>query len=282
MRIFVAGGTGAIGRAVVPRLVEAGHEVVATARRAAGREWLAGHGAKPVQVDVFDAAELAAAVAAAAPDAVVHQLTALSGGSSAENAAIRRDGTRNLVNAALAAGVGRIVAQSISWAYQAGTAPADESTPLDTLASGPRAVTVGGVQALEDAVTAIPRYVILRYGILYGPGTWYTRGGLMTGKLRSGELLANEAVSSFLHVDDAADAAVRALHWPSGPVNIVDDEPAPAWKWVPVFAAAVGEPPPQGRTGRAGWERGARNTRARQLGWMPRHRTWSSGFSAAT
>jgi nucleoside-diphosphate-sugar epimerase len=282
MRIFVAGGTGVIGRALVPRFVEAGHEVVATARSTEGRDWLACRGAKPVYVDVFDAAELTAVVVAAAPDAVVHQLTALSSGSSADNAAIRRDGTRNLLDAALAAGVGRIVAQSISWAYEAGTAPADESTPLDTSASGPRAVTVGGVQALEDAMTAIPRHVILRYGTLYGPGTWYTRGGLMAGKLRSGNLLANEAVSSFLHVDDAADAAVQALHWPSGPVNIVDDEPAPAWKWVPAFAAAVGEPPPERRTGRAGWERGARNTRARQLGWVPRHPSWNSGFSAAT
>jgi nucleoside-diphosphate-sugar epimerase len=279
MRIFVAGATGAIGRILVPLLIDAGHDVVAATRTASGVERLRELGATGRQVDVFDREALAEAVVAAAPDAVVHQLTALSGGSSAENARIRKEGTRNLVDAARKAGVTRIVAQGISWAYEPGNTPADESTPLDTGAPEPRATTIGGITALENAASEIPEHVVLRYGTFYGPGTWYAPGGFIAGKLRSGELPANDGVSSFVHVEDAARAALLALGWPSGAVNVVDDEPARAREWAPVLAQAIGEPTPQPAEGGAGWERGARNTKARSLGWEPKYPTWRTGFS---
>lgn len=104
---------------------------------------------------------------------------------------------------------------------------------------------------------------------------WYAPGGRMAGALAQGTLPANDAVSSFVHVDDAAAAVVSALTWPSGPVNIVDDEPAPACEWVPVLAEAPGAPVPERTSGRALWERGAGNTRAKALGWRPSRR---SGF----
>jgi nucleoside-diphosphate-sugar epimerase len=209
---------------------------------------------------------------------VVHQLTALTGGSPVDNARVRREGTRNLVDAAKAAGVRRVVAQSISWAYEPGDKPADEQTPLDLAAEEPRAVSVGGVHALETAVAEADEHVVLRFGTFYGPGTWYRRDDLFGRKFAAGEYVATEGVSSFVHVDDAAAATVAALTWPSGPVNVVDDEPATAHEWAPVFARAVGAPRPPTSTGAAGWERGADNTLARSRGWAPRYPSWREGF----
>ncbi|MGW0191764.1 NAD-dependent epimerase/dehydratase family protein, partial [Nonomuraea sp. NPDC003201] len=256
MHVFVAGAAGAIGRYLVPLLVEAGHRVTGSSRTDSGLDRLRAHGAGAVRLDVFDAEAVARAVAEAAPDAIVHQLTALNGGTPADNGRIRRIGTRNLVDAAERAGVRRIVAQSIAWAYEAGDAPATEDTPLDVTAPAPRSGVVGGVQALEEAVAELDEHVVLRYGLFYGPGTWYRPGGLVADVLRNGGptddpasvflsgLAADGAVSSFVHVEDAAEATVAALRWPSGTVNIVDDEPAPAREWLPALAAAVGAPAP--------------------------------------
>ncbi|MCP2168405.1 NAD-dependent epimerase/dehydratase family protein [Goodfellowiella coeruleoviolacea] len=280
MRVFVAGATGAIGRFLVPLLVAAGHQVTGTSRGQAGLAWLRDQGAHGALVDVFDPDGVRRAVTAAGPDVVVHQLTALSGGNLADNARIRREGTRNLVDAAHEAGVRRIVAQSIAWAYQPGTTPADERTPLDVTAPPPRAQTVAGVQALEDIVTEIDTHVILRYGMFYGPGTWYAPGGRTAGQLAAGELAADAGVTSFVHVADAAEATLLALDWPSGPVNVVDDEPAPAREWVPVLADALDAPAPEPTSDRAPWQRGADNALARSRGWQPRFPSWRTGFPA--
>ncbi|GHE12644.1 NAD-dependent epimerase/dehydratase family protein [Streptomyces alanosinicus] len=280
MRIFVAGATGAIGRRLVPLLIEAGHDVIGATRTPGGLDTLRALGADARQLDVFDAEAVTAAVAEAAPDVVMHQLTSLAAGNPADNARIRVEGTRNLVDAAKRAGVTRIVAQSISWAYAPGTEPAREHHPLDLDAPAPRATTIGGIRALEDAVAELPHHVILRYGTLYGPGTWFAPGGLMADKLAAGTLPANAGVSSFVHVDDAARAAVAALAWPAGPVNIVDDEPAAARVWVPVLADALKAPVPEPVEGGAGWERGADAALARSRGWQPTHRSWRTGFSA--
>ncbi|WP_329570060.1 NAD-dependent epimerase/dehydratase family protein [Kitasatospora sp. NBC_01266] len=286
MRILLAGATGAIGRQLLPLLLDAGHQVAATSRSAEGVAALRERGAEAIRLDVFDRAAVERAVAEAAPDAIMHQLTALAALDFAANARIRREGTRNLVDAAHRAGVGRIVAQSISWAYQGGDTPATEATALDDTTEQPRATTVAGLRALEEAAAELPEHVVLRYGTLYGPGTWYAPDGLTAQRLHRGELTAGAAVSSFLHVEDAALAALAALDWPSGTVNIVDDEPAAARDWVPVLAAAVGAPPPvvgatDGRGGgRAGWERGADNTLARQArGWRPTRASWRAGFA---
>ncbi|MDO0924174.1 NAD(P)-dependent oxidoreductase [Streptomyces sp. TG1A-8] len=287
MRVFVAGATGAVGSLLVPMLLAAGHEVTGTSRTPAGTERIRGLGATGVQVDAFDAEELKRAVCTAAPEAVIHQLTDLSGADGAANGRIRREGTRNLVEAAKAAGVGRIVAQSISWAYTPGDAPADEVVPLDSTSAQPRARTVAGVRALEETAAELGTAVLLRYGLLYGPGTWYAPGGAFAASLAGdrtarflGSTVVNDAVSSFVHVADAAGAALAALEWPGGPVNIVDDEPAPAHEWLPVLAGALGVPAPDPVAGRQGWERGALNTLARNRGWQPEWPTWRTGFVA--
>ncbi|MFE1551038.1 NAD-dependent epimerase/dehydratase family protein [Streptomyces sp. NPDC058718] len=274
MRVLVAGATGAVGRQLVPRLEAAGHEVVGISRRG------------PRPVDVLDPGAVLRAVAEAAPDAVVHQLTDLGSADGAANNRVRIEGTRNLVDAARAAGVGRIVAQSISWAYAPGDAPADESVPLDRTEDLPRARIVAGVRALESTVAELPEAVVLRYGILYGPGTWYAPGGAVAAALAGepearflGSTAADASVSSFVHVADAAEAAVRALAWPAGAYNVVDDEPAPGQDWLPVLAGALGVPAPERSEGRTPWARGAVNARARALGWAPAHPSWRTGFA---
>ncbi|MFC6882495.1 NAD-dependent epimerase/dehydratase family protein [Actinomadura yumaensis] len=277
MHVFLAGATGVLGRRIVPRLLADGHRVTALVRDDAGAAAVEAAGATPARADAFDAGALARAVAGAAPDAVMHQLTDLARGDSSANAHMRRTGTRNLVDAAKAAGVRRVVAQSIAWVYEPGPGPADEATPLDLGAAPPRRTTVEGVAALETAVRELPEWVVLRYGLLYGPDTWYTPGGLMAAKAKAGELVAGGDVSSFVHVDDAADAAVRALGWPSGPVNVCDDEPLAAREWLPAFCRAVGAPPPPASDApRDGAARGASNRYARErLGWTPAHPVFS-------
>lgn len=282
MRILLAGATGVVGRRLVPALVAEGHHVTAVTRRADRVAALRAAGANAAVVDVRDGAALTTAVRDVAPEVVVHQLTDLGTGDPAANAALRETGTRHLVDAALAAGTRRIVAQSIAWAYAAGDGPADEDTPLDVDAAEPRSTSVRGVVALETAVRQAPEWVLLRYGMFYGPDTWFSADGQRAVDAREGRLVANGDLTSFLHVDDAAAAAVAALDWPTGAVNIVDDHPAAARDWVPAFCASVGAAPPPGSDApRQPWARGAANRRAREvLGWTPRHPSWQTGFRA--
>jgi nucleoside-diphosphate-sugar epimerase len=278
MRIFIAGATGAVGRRLVPLLVAQGHEVTALTRRAPAEP--GGSGLRVVVGDVYDAARLCEVVADARPEVVIHQLTDLAARDFAANSRIRREGTRNLVDAALAAGVRRVISQSIAWAYEPGSTPADESTPLDLhAADATRRATVEAVHALETTTAEAPEWVVLRYGMLYGPGTWYTDGGLMADLATTGKLPTGPDITSFLHIDDAATAAAAALTWPTGPANVVDNTPAPASTWVPAFIKTLNtpdtptpalQPTPSPRTP---WARGATNTYARSLGWTPAHPT---------
>ena len=212
LRIFVAGATGVIGRALVPLLLRAGHAVTGTTRSPARAEVLARSGANPVIVDVYDGVALCQAVERARPDVVIHQLTDLPDQMTAEergaalerNARMRVAGTNNLMVAAVAAGVGRVVAQSIAFAYAPGPLPHREDAPLLP------GLSADGVRALEAAVTSTDGVagLVLRYGRLYGPGTWTS---------------VPEGTSP-LHVDAAAQAALLAVHrGGSGIYNIAED-----------------------------------------------------------
>lgn len=203
--VFVAGASGAIGRVLCRLLVADGWHVVGTTRKAEAADDLRALGAVPAVVDVFDAGALRAAVLAARPKAVIHQLTDLPKQPHAEdlqkalarNALLREVGTKNLVDACVAGGVGHVIAQSIAFAYAPGPRPHAEEAPLNL--DAPDAVaarTARAVQVLETLVLGGPfRGVVLRYGRLYGPGTWSStpRGG------------------AAVHVEAAAHAARLAL-----------------------------------------------------------------------
>ena len=204
-RIFLAGAAGAIGQRMLPLLRAAGLSVTGTTRSAAKAESLRAQGVEPVVVDIFDAEALSRAVKAARPDVVIHQLTdlpqnlepSLMAQAIPRNARIRSEGTRNLVSAAKAAGVRRLVAQSIGWAYAPGPEPHAESDPLDADAEGDRGITLRGVIALEELTLHSPPLagIVLRYGQLYGPGTHSSQPSNL----------------SPVHVDAAAYAALLAI-----------------------------------------------------------------------
>lgn len=278
MKIVVAGATGAVGKPLIPMLIEAGHEVTGLTRDPEKAVALKRQGAKAVILEIFDREAVFAVIREVRPDAVIHQLTSLAERNFADNSRIRIEGTRNLVDASLAAGVRRMVAQSISWAYAPGEGPAREEEPLDLDAPEPRSGTIRGVHALETAAADMPEAVILRYGLFYGAGTWYAADGFMAEQVRRGELPATDGVSSFVHVEDAARAAMLALDWPSGAVNIVDDEPASGREWLPYYAELLSAPQPERQLGSARGERGADNSKAKRYGWQPRFVSWREGF----
>jgi nucleoside-diphosphate-sugar epimerase len=211
---------------------------------------------------------------------VIHQLTDLSGGSREANARLRADGSRNLANAIRSAGVRRVLAQSISWAYADGAGPATEDEPLDVAAAPPRKITVDGVTALERAMSACAPATILRYGTLYGPGTWFSRTGLHAEAARAGTWRPALSVTSFLHVDDAVAATVAALDWPAGRVNVVDDDPAETIEWAPLFAESVGGLIERDALLGRNDGRPVSNGLAQSLGWRPRWSSWRDGFAA--
>ena len=307
MRIFLAGATGALGSRLVPQLVAAGHSVVGTTRHTDRADRLRAAGAEPAVLDPLDAPAVAAAVAAAAPDVLVHQLTAQAGlrnlraferGFAATNR-LRTEGTDILLAAGRAAGVRRVVAQSFGgWPYARVGGPVKaEDAPLDPSPAPEAATTLAAIRHLEAAVTGYGEGLALRYGGFYGPGTSLGPGGGMLVELvrrrRFPMVGSGAAVWSFCHVDDAAAATVAAVERGApGVYNVGDDDPAPIRAWLPVLAAALGAPPPRrvpawlarpllGRQGMVlmTTARGMANDKAkRELGWTPGHPSWRDGF----
>jgi nucleoside-diphosphate-sugar epimerase len=271
MRILLLGGSGVIGSRLLPALISEGHELVATTRHWQNIQFIEDLGGQGVAVDAYDAPHLTAVVRDAAPDLIVHQLSDLSDFDLEANARLRRAGTANLVAAARAAGVERIIAQSIAWAYEPGDTLAVESDPL---------VADTAVAVMEKHLQRMPRATVLRYGRFYGAGTWYAADGRIANAAVAGLLRTGPAIASFIHIDDAVAATVHSIDWPDGAYNIVDDEPASAATWVPEFARGVGAPVPPSPSTPADEPvgRGASNKKARQAGWTPMYPTWREGF----
>jgi nucleoside-diphosphate-sugar epimerase len=317
MKVFVAGATGALGRALVPQLVARGHEVVGMTRSASKQDLVRSLGARPVVADALDPDAVAQAVASAKPEVIVHQLTALSGPVSVRDARrpdrsvavimtnrLRTEATDHLLAAGRAVGARRFVAQSFG-AFRFAHTGGPVQTEADPLDPNDPPAALRTVQAaylyLERAVTTIEwgEGLALRYGGFYGPGTSISLApdALMAAPIRKRRFPIvghGGGVFSHIHIEDAAAAtAVAVEHGRPGIYNIVDDDPAPVREWLPVLASALDAKPPRrvprwlGRlaAGEATTvmmteARGASNEKAkRELGWKPRYASWRQGFA---
>ena len=304
MRVFVAGGTGVLGRRLVPQLVARGHEVTATTTSAAKLGLVEQLGAEAVVMDGLDAVSVGAAVARARPEVVVHQMTAISGKPDmrhmdrwfATTNRLRTEGTDHLLAAAEASGVSHVVAQSYaSWnGIRTGGWVKTEEDPLDPMTGTSAQPLMEAIRHLEQAVLAAGG-AALRYGGLYGPGATDDQVELV--RRRQFPLVGGgTGYTSWVHLDDAASATVLAVEQKvRGVFNVVDDEPAPASEWLPCLAACAGAKPPRRVPG---WlarliageaavtmmtqGRGFSNAKARQeLGWQLRYPSWRQGFATA-
>jgi len=299
MRVFVAGGTGVIGRRLVPQLVARGHQVTATTTSPGKLGLLAQLGAEGMVMDGLDAASVGEAVAAARPDAIVHQMTALSVGHSgkpnprrpdrffATTNRLRSEGIDHLLAAAEATGVSHVVAQghaSMNGVREGGWVKTEED-PLEVV-EGTKAIN-----HLEDVVVRAGG-AVLRYGGFYGPGANDDQLRLVRKRLVP-LIGGGTGYLSWVHVDDAATATVVAMEQKAhGVFNIVDDEPAPISVWLPYLAECIGAPPPRRvpawlarllagemAVGVMTDGRGFSNAKAkRELGWELRYPSWRQGF----
>jgi 2-alkyl-3-oxoalkanoate reductase len=303
MRVFLAGGSGAIGRRLTPQLVARGHQVTATTTSQDKPDALRALGAEPIVVDGLDAVGVGEAVARAEPDAVIHQMSALAGEPDlrrfddwfARTNELRTAGTENLLAAARAAGVKRFVAQSYTgWPNTREGGPVKtEADPLDSDPPPAQAKSLAAIRTLERAVLEAPlEGIVLRYGSLYGPGA--SDGLVELVRARKLPILGSgDGVWSWIHVDDAAAATVAAVERGGrGVYNIVDDEPARVSDWLPYLAEQACAKPPRrlpvwlGRmvAGEVAVSfmtriRGSSNAKAeRELGWEPSWRSWREGF----
>jgi 2-alkyl-3-oxoalkanoate reductase len=313
MRVFVAGGSGAIGKRLVPKLVGAGHSVTVLTHSPEKAGAIEESGAEPVVGDALDRDAVVRAVREAAPEVVVHQLTALSSVTGnprrfdrefALTNRLRTEGADDLIAGARAAGARRFVAQSFAgWPYAREGGPVkSEDDPLESSPPITNLEAFAAIRHLEGAVTDAESLegIVLRYGGFYGPGTSLARGSTEAfqetiRKRRFPIVGAGTGVWSFVHIDDAATATLAAVERGTpGLHNIVDDDPAPVSEWLPALADAIGAKPPRRVPVWVGRlvggpitaalmidNRGASNAKAkRELGWEPAYPSWREGFPA--
>jgi nucleoside-diphosphate-sugar epimerase len=316
MRIFIAGATGVLGRALVPQLVARGHDVIGMTRSGSKQDLVWSLGARPVVADALDPDAVAQAVASAEPEVIVHELTALSGKMSARDMRhperspmaimtnrLRTEATDHLLAAGRAVGARRFVAQSFTafrWARTGGPV-LTEADPFDPNPPAALQPALVGILHVERAVTTIDwgEGLVLRYGGFYGPGTAVSSApdapmAAPVRKRRFPIVGDGGGVWSHIHIDDAVAATVAAIdHGEPGIYNIVDDEPAPVREWLPALASALDAKPPRriprwlGRLAAGEMatlmmteSRGVSNEKAkRELGWQPRYPSWRLGLA---
>ncbi len=308
MRVFIAGGTGAIGKVLVPLLVENGHEVIVLARGEHKVEEVEAMGAKAAAADPLDREELTAAIRSAEPEVIMHQLTALSGAGNfrkfdeefALTNRFRTEVTDTMLAAARMVGARRFIAQSFcGWPFAREGGPVKtEEDPLDANPPASFSKTLAAIRRLEDTIqrTTETEALALRYGMLYGPGTGFARDGSIVDLVRKRRMpiIGDGAGTwSFIHVQDVARATVAAMSRAEpGVYNVVDDDPAPVSTWLPYLADVLDARPPRklpawlgkiaigdGGVSMMTRIRGGSNAKAkREFEWRPIYPTWRRGF----
>lgn len=277
MKILITGATGVLGKRITKRLVET-HEVAGLTTSKTGAQLLHALNAKAYMGDIRDGAFIFSMVEDFKPELIIHQVTDLKGFNSEDNANIRTIGTKNIVEAAIAYKVEKIISQSISWAYKAGDEIASEETALDVLAGYPRKTTIEGILRLEEQTRRMKHHVILRYGTLYGEDTWYGTNGDISQQFLENEAQVSEGITNFIHIEDAVEACVKAISLPNGAYNIVDDEPVSGLVWAPYYAKQLAVDGGISYTNRNGWEREVSNSKYKKNGGQLLFKSWREGM----
>ncbi len=277
-KIFVTGATGLIGTKLTKRLIEEGYEVAGLTTSEKGKEKLDNAGVKAYIGNILEYDTIEKSIGDFKPDIIMNEITDLKQVDMSANTKVRIDGTRNLVEAAIKHDVPHIQSQSIAFVYEAGDTLATEETSLDYDASGDRKITVDGVEGLEKESARLNKYVILRYGLLYGPGTWYGKDGMIYEQFINGEVTMTDGVQSFIHIDDAVETAIQALNFESGIYNVADDEPVKGDDWAKWYANELNVTPTLNIEPAAPFERGVTNKKFKDQGSNLIYTTWKDGM----
>lgn len=277
-KIFVAGATGLIGTKLTKRLIEEGYEVAGLTTSEKGKEKLDNAGVKAYIGNILEYDTIEKSIGDFKPDIIMNEITDLKQVDMSANTKVRIEGTKNLVEAAIKHDVPHIQSQSIAFVYEAGDTLATEETSLDYDASGDRKITVDGVEGLEKESARLNKHVILRYGLLYGPGTWYGKDGMIYNQFINGEVTMTDGVQSFIHIDDAVETAIQALNFESGIYNVADDEPVKGDDWAKWYANELNVSPTLNIEPAAPFERGVTNKKFKDQGGKLIYTTWKDGM----
>ncbi|MBO1198545.1 NAD(P)-dependent oxidoreductase [Staphylococcus simiae] len=278
-KIFVTGATGLIGIKLVQRLKEEGHEVAGFTTSENGQQKLDSVNCKSYIGDILKAETIDAALADFKPEIIINQITDLKNVDMSANTKVRVEGSKNLIDAAKKHNVQKVIAQSIAFMYEPGEGLATEETPLDFNSTGDRKITVDGVVGLEEETARMDNYVILRFGWLYGPGTWYGKDGMIYNQFIDGNVTLSDGVTSFIHLDDAVETSIQAIDFDNGIYNVADDEPVKGSDFAEWYKNQLGVEPKIDIQPAQPFERGVSNDKFKAQGGTLIYKSWKDGMN---
>ncbi|ATH61861.1 NAD-dependent epimerase/dehydratase family protein [Staphylococcus pasteuri] len=278
-KIFVTGATGLIGTKLTKRLIEEGHDVAGFTTSENGKEKLESSNVKAYIGDILKYDTIDSAIADFRPEIIINQITDLKNVDMSANTKVRVEGSKNLIDAAQKYDVKKVIAQSIGFVYEAGEGLATEETSLDLDSTGDRKITVDGVIGLEEETSRMDEYVVLRFGWLYGPGTWYGKDGMIYNQFIDGKVTLSDGVTSFVHLDDAVETSIQALNFDNGIYNVADDEPVKGSDFAEWYKQQLNVDPEIDIQPAQPFERGITNDKFKAQGGKLIYSTWKDGMN---
>lgn len=276
MQRALLASTGLIGIKLVQRLKEEGHEVAGFTTSENGQQKLAAVNVKAYIGDILNADTIDQALADFKPEIIINQITDLKNVDMVANTKVRIEGSKNLIDAAKKHDVKKVIAQSIAFMYEPGEGLAYEKTALDFNSTGDRKVTVDGVVGLEEETARMDEYVVLR---LYGPGTWYGKDGMIYNQFMDGQVTLSDGVTSFVHLDDAVETSIQAIHFENGIYNVADDAPVKGSEFAEWYKEQLGVEPNIDIQPAQPFERGVSNEKFKAQGGTLIYKTWKDGMN---